>query len=200
MAAFKAQDYDTAAYNSVQALRIDPNYADAHYLLARCHMQSGDLNAAISNLGEAIAQRGDPRYLGLRALAYAELGLAAAALADATQCQKVAQDEVLRASCSALISRLTAEREPTTAPTAKPLPTDRPAPAQAEAVPVDGDLGYTCDACIKSNINNKGERIYHLPWYRSYKQTKVDTSQGERWFSNETEALSAGWWRALNCD
>ena len=46
---------------------------------------------------------------------------------------------------------------------------------------------------IKGNINRKGERIYHAPWSRSYKRTKVNTSKGERWFCDEAEAVAAGW-------
>ena len=46
---------------------------------------------------------------------------------------------------------------------------------------------------IKGNINRKGERIYHAPWSRSYARTKVSTAKGERWFCDESEALSAGW-------
>lgn len=46
---------------------------------------------------------------------------------------------------------------------------------------------------IKGNINRKRERIYHAPWSRSYKRTKIDTSKGERWFCDEGEALAAGW-------
>ena len=46
---------------------------------------------------------------------------------------------------------------------------------------------------IKGNINSKGERIYHAPWSRSYKRTKINTAKGERWFCTEAEALAAGW-------
>lgn len=46
---------------------------------------------------------------------------------------------------------------------------------------------------IKGNINRKGERIYHAPWSRSYKRTRVSEHKGERWFCDEAEALAAGW-------
>lgn len=49
------------------------------------------------------------------------------------------------------------------------------------------------DCPIKGNINRKGERIYHAPWSRSNKRTKVNTAKGEKWFCDEAEALSAGW-------
>ncbi|MCD2183663.1 thermonuclease family protein [Rhizobium sp. GN54] len=46
---------------------------------------------------------------------------------------------------------------------------------------------------IKGNINRKNERIYHVPWSRDYGKTKINVSNGERWFCSEEEALSAGW-------
>jgi len=50
------------------------------------------------------------------------------------------------------------------------------------------------DTClIKGNINREGVRIYHVPGSRSYEQTRIDTSRGERWFCSEQEARDAGW-------
>jgi endonuclease YncB( thermonuclease family) len=49
------------------------------------------------------------------------------------------------------------------------------------------------DCPIKGNINSKGEKIYHAPWSRSYKQTRINTQKEERWFCSEAEALAAGW-------
>ena len=46
---------------------------------------------------------------------------------------------------------------------------------------------------IKGNVNRKGERIYHAPWSRSYKRTKINTAKGEKWFCSEAEAVAAGW-------
>ncbi|HHW36759.1 MAG TPA: nuclease [Bacillales bacterium] len=43
------------------------------------------------------------------------------------------------------------------------------------------------DCVIKGNINSKGEKIYHTPDSRSYKQTKP-----EMWFCTEEEAIAAG--------
>lgn len=49
------------------------------------------------------------------------------------------------------------------------------------------------DGCpIKGNISDRG-RIYHTPWSRHYKRTKINTARGERWFCSEAEALQAGW-------
>jgi len=49
-------------------------------------------------------------------------------------------------------------------------------------------------ACpIKGNISRKGARIYHAPWSRSYKRTKISPEKGERWFCDEAEAKAAGW-------
>jgi endonuclease YncB( thermonuclease family) len=45
---------------------------------------------------------------------------------------------------------------------------------------------------IKGNINNKGDRIYHVPGSPSYEATKINR-KGERWFCSEEEARNAGW-------
>ena len=46
---------------------------------------------------------------------------------------------------------------------------------------------------IKGNVASDGERIYHAPWSRSYKRTRIDEAKGERWFCSEAQALDAGW-------
>lgn len=53
------------------------------------------------------------------------------------------------------------------------------------------------DCKIKGNISYKtGEKIYHTPGQRDYDGTVIDTSDGERWFCSETEAVNAGWRKA----
>jgi micrococcal nuclease len=50
------------------------------------------------------------------------------------------------------------------------------------------------EACnIKGNINNKGEKIYHMPHQKYYNNTKIDASKGERYFCSAAEAEAAGW-------
>jgi endonuclease YncB( thermonuclease family) len=49
---------------------------------------------------------------------------------------------------------------------------------------------------IKGNINRRGDRIFHVPGGRSYKQTRINEAKGERWFCTEIEAESAGWRRS----
>jgi len=50
------------------------------------------------------------------------------------------------------------------------------------------------DGCkIKGNINQKGDRIFHVPGSRDYERTKLNEAAGERWFCSEAEALAAGW-------
>jgi len=46
---------------------------------------------------------------------------------------------------------------------------------------------------IKGNINSKGRHLYHRPGDRSYANTRINTSKGERWFCSEKEAQQAGW-------
>ena len=48
---------------------------------------------------------------------------------------------------------------------------------------------------IKWNINNKWEKIYHVPWCSHYEKTIITESKWERWFSTRQEAEEA-WWRA----
>ena len=48
---------------------------------------------------------------------------------------------------------------------------------------------------IKWNINNKWEKIYHVPWCSHYKKTVITESKWERRFSTPQEA-EAAWWRA----
>lgn len=57
----------------------------------------------------------------------------------------------------------------------------------------DNDADTLEGFAIKGNINNKGDKIYHVPGSPKYKATKIDESKGERWFHSEDEALAAGW-------
>lgn len=50
---------------------------------------------------------------------------------------------------------------------------------------------------IKGNISANG-KIYHLPGQRDYDRTRINPSNGERWFCTEAEARAAGWRRARN--
>lgn len=67
-------------------------------------------------------------------------------------------------------------------------------PSQADAA---ANVSGSC--IIKGNINSSGEMIYHLPGCGSYDKTKIDEGRGEKWFCSESEALAAGWRKALNC-
>lgn len=48
---------------------------------------------------------------------------------------------------------------------------------------------------IKGNINNKGEKIYHIPGDKYYDITKIDPSRGEKMFFTETDAMTEGFRR-----
>ena len=72
-----------------------------------------------------------------------------------------------------------------------------PTPIAADAANASGGEG---ECTIKGNINASGEKIYHLPGCGSYSKTTIEASRGERWFCSESEAQSAGWRRALNCN
>lgn len=50
---------------------------------------------------------------------------------------------------------------------------------------------------IKGNISvDTGERIYHVPGQKYYRETIISTGKGERWFCSEEEARRAGWRKA----
>jgi hypothetical protein len=46
---------------------------------------------------------------------------------------------------------------------------------------------------IKGNIDDQGQRIYHVPGGDYYDVTVIEASRGERWFCSEAEARAAGW-------
>ena len=53
-------------------------------------------------------------------------------------------------------------------------------------------------AAWPGNITSRGRRIYHMPWGRWYRRTKIETARGERWFCSEAEAIRAGWQASRN--
>jgi len=66
------------------------------------------------------------------------------------------------------------------------LPADyRAARGAAEAAPVNGCV-------IKGNISDNG-RIYHVPGQEHYARTRINESNGERWFCSRAAAEAAGW-------
>ncbi len=73
----------------------------------------------------------------------------------------------------------------------------QPQTAMAVAQSVTSTVAQISECNIKGNISvNTGERIYHVPGQRYYKQTRIDQLKGERWFCSESEALAAGWRRS----
>lgn len=62
---------------------------------------------------------------------------------------------------------------------------------QTDAPEAPSSAGTKCR--IKGNISRSGDRIYHIPGSRHYEATRIDTSQGERWFCSVAEATAAGW-------
>lgn len=83
------------------------------------------------------------------------------------------------------------QRTPPTAPS----PTiTAPAPVVEPAAPTT--TSGSCD--IKGNISRSGEKIYHEPGDPSYDKTKIDESDGERWFCSTADAQAAGWRAAEN--
>ena len=65
-------------------------------------------------------------------------------------------------------------------------------PSQHRLTRIDGRAPSDPACAIKGNISDSG-RIFHLPGSRSYPNTGIDESEGERWFCSVEEALAAGW-------
>jgi hypothetical protein len=53
------------------------------------------------------------------------------------------------------------------------------------------------ECIIKGNVNQNGERIYHVPGQEFYDKIRMDVGKGMRWFCTPEEAEAAGWRRAL---
>lgn len=84
----------------------------------------------------------------------------------------------------------------TPGPTETPIPTptiDQALLIRYEETRTDSQGRQYVQCLIKGNINSKGSKIYHVPGSSSYNSTKIDTSQGERWFCTEFDAIAAGW-------
>ena len=65
---------------------------------------------------------------------------------------------------------------------------------------VSSDVKSSEDCLIKGNISfSTGEKIYHIPGCKSYEDTQINTSKGEKWFCSEQEAINASWRKAKNC-
>ena len=88
-------------------------------------------------------------------------------------------------------------------PTRVPVIVQTATAAPVRSAPVGvGPGGFVCQngvACVKGNINSKGDKIYHLPSCPSYEQTQIDKA-GEQLFVSEAEAIAAGWSRSGNCN
>lgn len=46
---------------------------------------------------------------------------------------------------------------------------------------------------FKATVDRKGNRVYFAPWSPWYRNFKVDTARGDKWFCSEVEAIAAGW-------
>lgn len=73
---------------------------------------------------------------------------------------------------------------------------DNPAPWEFRRARWTVEAQTAPEGCaIKGNISD--EKIYHMPWDRSYERTRISRAKGERWFCSEAEAEAAGWRRAF---
>lgn len=74
---------------------------------------------------------------------------------------------------------------------------DAPVSRQEQAQSLLGFSLAGRDCRIKGNIVvTTGERIYHIPGGHFYEDTRINASNGERWFCTESEAQASGWRRS----
>lgn len=86
-------------------------------------------------------------------------------------------------------------RSPTPAAVAQPTATRR---AAGFACPGGCTTQPDPSCAIKGNINDEKQKIYHVPGGGSYTVTKINITEGDRWFCTEDEARAAGFRRAQN--
>lgn len=74
-------------------------------------------------------------------------------------------------------------------------------PAKTSAGPASNRPSATTGttARIKGNVSAAHQKIYHLARCPDYDKTVIDERAGERWFTTEAEARTAGWKKAPNC-
>jgi len=65
-------------------------------------------------------------------------------------------------------------------------------PSDFRAARVAGDPAPDRNCAIKGNISSGG-RIYHMPGQQNYARTRINPTNGERWFCSPAEAEAAGW-------
>ena len=84
---------------------------------------------------------------------------------------------------------------PPAAGAASPAPTLPPLPPVAAGCPA-GCVERPAGCDIKGNVNDKGERIYHVPGGQFYDKTIIDPREGDRWFCSPAEAEANGFRRS----
>ena len=68
-----------------------------------------------------------------------------------------------------------------------------PAPPAERGTAPAGSGPPSPECRIKGNVNQAGERIYHLPSSPDYDRIVMRLDRGKRWFCDEAEARAAGW-------
>lgn len=113
---------------------------------------------------------------------------------DFKNAQKLAMDQkkgLWGATCQKTTSG--AVKKPTNSTATPSSPVSTVTPPAATSIPSNNSC------TIKGNISSSKEKIFHVPGCQSYSKTVIDESAGEKWFCSESEAIQAGWRKALNC-
>src|SRR3989344_5941417 len=64
---------------------------------------------------------------------------------------------------------------------------------------ITGSIASNSGCEIKGNINDKGNKVYHLKECSKYDDISINPSKGERWFCSEEEAEKEGFSESNNC-
>ena len=103
----------------------------------------------------------------------------------------VSADYVVEDQAAIALPTVQPPTSPPAAGAASPAPTLPPPPPVAAGCPA-GCVERPAGCDIKGNVNNKGERIYHLPGGQFYDKTIIDPRKGDRWFCSRAEAEANG--------
>lgn len=75
--------------------------------------------------------------------------------------------------------------------------------AREKKIGVYGDCLETINPvdpkCVIKGNNREGKKIFVLPGCKGYGNTDIEKDLGDQWFCSETEAIGAGYQKALNC-
>ncbi len=149
-----------------------------HRTLATCSVRGEDIQKWIVTKGLALAfTRYSQAYANAEAEARAAgKGVWAGAIVPPWDYRRCVRDGGTPGSCSHVAGA-----------------SDRPSMAAETGSRANEATPPSPDCRIKGNINQAGERIYHMPTNPDYDRVVMRLDRGKRWFCSEEDARAAGW-------